>query len=88
MYTYMYIYIYIYVYITSTYREVLSPKLLLGIGGSKTILNVVVILFQRWNKAQTHDIVRKLPASKSKSAGLREHEHLPSLLNRGEKNHP
>ena len=41
MYIYIYIYIYthMYVYIYMTYREALSPKLLLGIGASKTILN-------------------------------------------------
>ena len=31
-------YVYIYIYTQITYREVLSPKLFLGIGASKTIL--------------------------------------------------
>ena len=38
IYTYIYICIFVYIYIYITYREVLSPKLILVIGASKMIL--------------------------------------------------
>ena len=54
IYIYMYIHIlYIYIYTCITRREVSSPKLILGIGASKTILNIQMLhLFRSRNRAK------------------------------------